>query len=69
MTNPFKKLPLQWLVCVNERNPVFDEFLLLRFVATNVEPYPFAWIDEREIVTEYSVMLTRISREYDHRFA
>jgi hypothetical protein len=48
--------------------PAFDEFLFLRFVATNVEPYPFAWVDETETTTEYSAMLTRISREYDHRF-
>jgi hypothetical protein len=50
-------------------SPAFDEFLFLRFLATNVEPYPFAWVEERETVTEYSAMLTRISREYDHRFS
>jgi len=49
--------------------PSFDEFLFLRFLATNVEPYPFAWVDEHGTVTEYSAMLTRISREYDHRFS
>src|ERR1700691_654510 len=49
--------------------PAFDEFLFLRFLATNVDPYPFAWVDEGETVTEYSAMLTRISREYDHRFS
>lgn len=49
--------------------PAFDEFLFLRFVATNVEPYPFAWVDEKETVAEYGAMLTRISREYDRRFS
>jgi hypothetical protein len=49
--------------------PAFDEFLFLRFRATNVDPYPFVWVDEKETVTEYSALLTRISREYDHRFA
>jgi hypothetical protein len=49
--------------------PAFDEFLFLRFVATNVEPYPFSWVDEKETVAEYGAMLTRISREYDRRFS
>jgi len=49
--------------------PDFDEFLILRFVATNVEPYPFAWVNETETAMEYSAVLTRISREYDRRFA
>lgn len=49
--------------------PQFDEFVLLRFSATNVEPYPFEWIDEKETALEYAATLTRISREYDQRFA
>lgn len=46
----------------------FDEFQILRFVATNQEPFPFSWVDEGTTVMEYSAMLTRISREYDRRF-
>jgi hypothetical protein len=58
------------VACLRERAlPAFDEFLFLRFLATNVDPYPFAWVEEGETVTEYSAMLTRISREYDHRFS
>jgi hypothetical protein len=49
--------------------PSFDEFLILSFEATNVDPYPFAWLDEEGMTVEYSAMLTRVSREYDHRFA
>jgi hypothetical protein len=49
--------------------PAFDEFLLLKFVATNTPPYPFSWIDESQTLLEYSAILTRISREYDRRFA
>lgn len=48
--------------------PAFDEFLPLRFCATNVKPYPFAWVDEARLQLEYSAMLTRIAREYDRRF-
>ncbi|MCB7129713.1 MAG: hypothetical protein J3T61_09280, partial [Candidatus Brocadiales bacterium] len=48
--------------------PSFDEFLLLRFRAQNVEPYMFEWLDEREINMDYGAILTRVSREYDRRF-
>lgn len=48
--------------------PAFDEFLLLRFQATNMPPYPFSWIDENEIQVEYAAALARISREYQSRF-
>jgi hypothetical protein len=47
----------------------FDEFLILKFIATNTPPYPFGWVDEDRVVLEYSALLTRISREYDRRFA
>ena len=47
----------------------FDEFLLLKFIATNVAPFPFSWVNEKQTVMEYSALLTRTSREYDRRFA
>jgi hypothetical protein len=47
----------------------FDEFLILKFVATNTAPHPFSWVDEQQEVLEYSALLTRVSREYDRRFA
>jgi hypothetical protein len=46
----------------------FDEFLILRFSATNVEPYPFTWINEQETLLQYSALLTRVSKLYDQRF-
>jgi hypothetical protein len=49
--------------------PEFDDFMFLRFSAANVEPYAFAWVNENETAMEYGAMLTRISREYDRRFA
>ena len=30
----------------------FDEFLTLKFVATNTPPNPFSWVDEQEVVLE-----------------
>lgn len=48
--------------------PAFDEFILLRFKATNIRPYPFSWVDEAETQVEYGAALARISREYESRF-
>jgi hypothetical protein len=48
---------------------VFDEFQVLRFRATNVKPYPFDWIDLVKTEMEYSAVLTRVSRDYERRFA
>lgn len=48
--------------------PSFDEFLILRFEASNTQPHPFLWVDEDQTLLEYSALLTRLSREYDRRF-
>jgi hypothetical protein len=48
--------------------PSFDEFLVLKFSATNTPPHPFRWVDEKQTTLEYSALLTRLSREYDRRF-
>lgn len=52
----------------SEVEPKFDEFLLLRYRATNMEPYPFEWVDLSSTELDYAAILTRISREYSHRF-
>jgi hypothetical protein len=49
--------------------PSFDEFLVLKFSATNTTPHPFSWVDEKQTTLEYSALLTRVSRDYDRRFA
>ncbi len=48
--------------------PKFDEFLFLRYRATNSKPYDFEWVDRRATELDYGAILTRISREYDRRF-
>jgi hypothetical protein len=48
--------------------PAFNEFLILKFVATNVDPFPFSWINEQETLLQYSALLTRVSKLYDQRF-
>jgi len=53
----------------DKARPAFDEFQFLRFRATNMKPFPFEWVDLANTELEYSSVLTRISREYDRRFA
>lgn len=47
----------------------FDEFLILKFLVSNVAPYPVSWVNENQTQLEYSALLTRVSRDYDRRFA
>lgn len=44
--------------------PDFDEFLVLRFKATNTPPYPFEWANYHEIRLDYGAALSRISARY-----
>jgi hypothetical protein len=52
----------------NGRDDGYDEVLILPYKATNVPPYPFAWLNEKETQEEYGAVLTRVSREYEQRF-
>lgn len=46
----------------------YDEVLILPYVATNKDPFPFAWIGEKNIAQEYASLLVRISDLYERRF-
>jgi hypothetical protein len=48
--------------------PDFDEFLVLRFKATNAPPYPFEWANYNETRLDYGAALSRISARYQQRF-
>lgn len=48
--------------------PDLDEFLVLRFKATNVAPYPFEWANYNETRLDYAAALSRISARYQQRF-
>jgi len=48
--------------------PAFDEFLLLRFRATNELPYSFEWVNHKDSRLDYAAVLTRISSRYQQRF-
>jgi hypothetical protein len=52
----------------NLAKPAFAEFLILKFAATNVEPFPFRWIDQQRKLLKYSALLTRVSRFRVSRF-
>ncbi len=43
----------------------FEEFLILPFVATNVPPYPFEWVNRTKLEDEYAAMLIRLLRRYE----
>jgi hypothetical protein len=47
---------------------LYDEFVVLRYSATNIAPFPFQWVNPNETSADYGAALVRISREYDSRF-
>lgn len=48
--------------------PAFDEFLVLRFRATNEPPYPFEWVNFEDARLDYAAALGRISSRYEREF-
>jgi len=48
--------------------PEFDAFIVLRYRATNEDPFPFEWVDYDETRQDYAAALARISRDYQERF-
>lgn len=44
--------------------PHFDEFLILRFTATNSPPFPFSWVDPHKTSLDYGAVLARVSNRY-----
>jgi hypothetical protein len=46
----------------------FDEFLVLRFEATNAPPFPFEWVDLNGTRLDYAAALARIGATYQQRF-
>jgi hypothetical protein len=45
--------------------PEFDEFIFLHFIATNEDPFHFAWKDEKRTTMDYGASLARISARYE----
>jgi len=48
--------------------PAFDEFVLLKFRATNQEPFPFSWLNAAGTAADYGAALVRVAALYEKRF-
>jgi len=51
-----------------EAAPAFDEFLVLRYRATNDTPYLFEWVSYEDTRLDYAAALARIGSQYQQRF-
>ncbi|WP_166403191.1 hypothetical protein [Rhodobacter calidifons] len=47
--------------------PAFDELIILRFKATNEDPFPFSWVNQMATALDYGAALARISQAYEAR--
>ena len=67
--HPAQEAAAAELRLLGDAMPSFDEFVILRFRATNEAPFAFEWVDEEGTDQDYGASLVRISREYESRFA
>ncbi len=66
--HPFQEAPAAERRLQAEAAPDFDEFLVLRFKATNEPPYAFEWANYPDTRLDYAAALSRISARYQQRF-
>lgn len=66
--HPFQEAPEAEARLMTRARPAFGEFLILRYRATNADPYPFEWVNYDETALDYGAILVRVAREYEHRF-
>ena len=66
--HPFQEAPEAERRLRGEVQAEFDEFLVLRFKATNAPPYRFEWVNYTETRMDYAAALSRISARYQQRF-
>jgi len=66
--HPFQEAPKAERRLRAEAASEFDEFLVLRFKAPNAPPYPFEWVNYKEMRLDYAAALSRISARYQQRF-
>ena len=65
---PVREAPTAVDRIVHSRVPeTFDELLFMKFRATNVPPYPFQWVNQRETAQEYAAALVWISSNFNQR--
>ena len=44
--------------------PSYDEFLILRFIATNQAPFNFSWVNTQKTNLDYGAVLARVSSRF-----
>jgi hypothetical protein len=66
--HPYQEAPEAERRLKAEAAPLYDEFLIVPFRATNAPPYPFEWVDYNGLRLDYGAGLTRVSSEYQLRF-
>lgn len=47
---------------------VYEEVIVLPFIATNQHPHEFEWVSLTKVRNEYGAVLLRLSQEYERRF-
>ena len=67
--HPFQEAQEAERRLIQEARPFFDEFIILRYSATNDAPFPFHWTNLQATERDYGAALTRISALYDLRLA
>lgn len=66
--HPFQEAPEAERRLLSEAAAEFDEFVILRFKASNAPPYLFEWVNYRETRLDYAAALSRIAARYQQRF-
>jgi hypothetical protein len=66
--HPFQEAPDAERRLLADVAAEFDEFLVLRFKATNEGSFPFEWANYAETRLDYAAVLSRISATYQLRF-
>ena len=68
--HPFQEAAEAERRLLKDAAPAFDEFVILRYAATNdpTPDYKFAWVDENETISGYGASLVRISQSYEQQF-
>ena len=66
--HPYQEAPEAERRLKAEAAAPFDEFLVLRYKATNAPPFPFEWVIYDETRLDYAAALSRISARYQQRF-
>jgi hypothetical protein len=66
--HPFQEAPEAERRLREEVEPLFDEFVLLKYRATNAPPFIFKWANAKSAELDYGAALARITRLWEQRF-